>query len=173
MLRPAACALLVALAFACRGDTAEPLWIDRPAAQPWRPALEYAAERTGLPVAVVAELIGAESSFRNIHNPNTTASGFGQQIDRNQIMLRYNLHPMRPAESILGAALELRERLDATGSLSKALRGYGTTSGLTPARRRAMEARFAVAAKTVAAQMVAQQVAPITVGQLHIPAPQP
>ncbi len=166
MLRPVACAMLVALAFLCRGDAAEPLWIDRAAAQPWLSALQAAADRTHLPVALIAELIGQESGFHNIHNPYSTASGFGQQIARNQVMIRYNLHPVRPADSIMGAALELRERIDATGSLPSALRGYGTTAAMTPARRRAVEARFAEAAKVVAAQVVAQQV-----GELHIPRP--
>jgi soluble lytic murein transglycosylase-like protein len=164
MLRPVACALLATLALVCRADTAEPLWIDRAAAQPWRPALEYAAERTGLPVALVAELVGTESGFRNIANAHTTARGFGQQIDHNQVMIRHHLHPMRPPESILGAALELRERLDATGDLGLALRGYGTTAGMTTARRHVVEARFAQAAKQVSAQIVAQQVAPLALG---------
>ncbi len=167
MLRPVATvALLFALALMGRGDTAEPRWIDRPAAQPWLPALQAAADRANLPVALVAELIGQESGFRNVHNPHSSASGFGQQIARNAVMIRYGLHPMRPADSIMGAALELRERIDATGSLPKALRGYGTTAGMTPARRRALETRFAEAAKVIATQVVAQQV-----GTLHIPRP--
>lgn len=169
-IRPVAVALLASLALCARSDSATPyvLWIDRAAARPWLPALTYAAERTGLPVALVGELIGAESGFRNIANPHSSAKGFGQQIARNRIMLQYRLNPMRPPESILGAAIELRERLDATGSLNAALRGYGTTTGMSAPRRKVLEARFAQAAQRIAAQMVAQQVAPI-VGELRIP----
>jgi hypothetical protein len=172
-IRPVAVALLAALALCAHGDSAEPyvFWVDRAVARPWLPALEAAAKRTDLPVALVGELIGAESGFKNIHNPHSSAAGFGQQIARNAVMLKYNLHPMRPPESILGAALELRERLDANGGdLNRALKGYGTTSGMAAARRKQVEARFAEAANRIAGQMVAQQVAPI-VGELHLPKP--
>lgn len=175
----AAVALLVAVGVSARADTpAAVLWIDRPEAQPWLPALQYAADRTALPVALLAELIGSESGFRNIANPHSSARGFGQQVSYNRIMLREHLNPMRPPESILGAAIELRERLDASGSLNAALRGYGTTAALSPVRRRAAEARFAAAeardrpspaVARVAAAMVAQRVAPVTIGQMRIP----
>lgn len=151
MIRPVAAVLLAALALCAQSDSAEPytLWVDRAVAAPWLPALTYAAERTNLPVALLGELIGAESGFQNVHNLHSSAAGFGQQIARNAIMLKYNLHPMRPPESILGAALELRERLDKNhGDLNRALRGYGTTTGMSLARRKTLEARFALAAVT-------------------------
>jgi soluble lytic murein transglycosylase-like protein len=143
-------ALMTALAVGLRGDApvkaTEPvaLWINSPTAKPWLPALTDAAQRTGLPVALIAELIGQESGFRNIRStlPGSSAKGFGQQIDGNTVMIRYRLNPMRPADSILGAAIELRERLDRTGSLPAALRGYGTTAGRTSVQRKTLLARF-------------------------------
>lgn len=168
-IRPVAVALLAALALCAHGDSAEPyvFWVDRAVAQPWLPALTVAAKRTDLPVSLIAELVGAESGFRNIANAHSSAKGFGQQINGNSVMIRYNLHPLRPPESILGAALELRERLDASGGdLNRALRSYGTTAAMAPARRKQVEARFAEAANRIAGQMVAQQV-----GELHIPRP--
>lgn len=147
VIRPVAITLLVGLALCARSDSAEPyvLWIDRAAARPWLPALTYAAERTNLPVALVAELIGNESGFKNVRNKHSSASGFGQQIDHNAIMLTNHLDKRVPSQSILGAALELRARLDRTHNLGDALRGYGTTTGMSAARRRDLEAHFAQA----------------------------
>lgn len=155
MLRATALAALVSVGLCAQADTPTVLWINRPEARPWLPALTYAAERTSLPVALVAELIGTESGYRNVANPHSTARGFGQQIARNRIMLREHLNPMRPPESILGAAIELRERLDATGTLEAALRGYGTTAAMSPARRRATVARFEAASLYVKDVVVA------------------
>lgn len=163
MIRPVAAVLLAALALCAQSDSAEPYtpWIDRAVAAPWLPALTYAAEHTGLPVAVVAELIGAESGFQNIPNISgkSSARGFGQQINNNKIMLANHLNPMKPPDSILGAALELRARLDANhGDLNRALRGYGTTTGMSLARRKTLEARFALAAVTPTKSLPAMQV---------------
>ena len=151
-MRKVAVALLLSLGLCAQADTPSALWIARPEARPWLPALQAAAERTSLPVAVVAELIGQESGFRTVKNAHSSAYGFGQQIAGNGTMLKYNLHPMRPAESIMGAALELRERLDKTGSLPAALHSYGTTTGMSAARRRTIEAQFALASAYVPPQ---------------------
>ena len=144
MLRPVALALLASLAGVASADT--PLWIARPEAQPWLPAIARAAAKTDLPPALIAELIGIESGFRNVKNPRSTASGFGQQIDGNRIMWTYGLDKRVPAESILGAAIELKARMIATGSLNQALKGYGTTAAMSTTRRHAIEVRFAIAA---------------------------
>src|SRR4051812_37888381 len=104
MIRPVSVALLVLIAGAARGDA--PMWIDQPAARPWIPALTAAAVHTDLPVALLAELIGQESGFRNIKNAQTSAYGYGQQIANNAVMRRYHLDRTKPAESILGAAIE-------------------------------------------------------------------
>lgn len=154
-------ALFALLAFGAGATEPYVLWIDRPVAQPWLLALDYAAWRSGLPSAVIGELIGQESGYRNAANPHSSARGFGQQVTHNSTMSLYRLDRMKPPESILGAALELRERLDATGSMFSALRGYGTTAGMSAACRLTIETRFALAMKKVAAEMVAQQIAPI------------
>lgn len=168
MLRPVATvALLIVLALMCRADTTEPLWIDRPAAQPWLPTITAAAAESHLSPALLAELIGVESGFvATAKNPHSSALGCGQQTAGNPWLAgsaRTNC-----ATSIRAAARQLRFGMNRSGSLSGGLMAYGTTSGMTPARRRVMEARFATAAKTVAAEMVAQQI-----GELHIPAPHP
>jgi len=143
--------VVIALVWAAGGMSgalaAEPLWIDRPAAQPWLPALTSAAQQSDLPLALIAELIGIESGYRNIHNPHSSAAGFGQQIAHNRTMARHKLHPMRPADSIMGAALQFREELDRTHSLAGAARAYGTTAGLTPARQKAIIARLETASR--------------------------
>ena len=147
MLRPVG-AFFVALALALFTGPARPselLWIGRPVALLYLPALERAAERTDLPVALIAELIGQESGFRNVKNTHSTASGFGQQIDNNAIMRANHLDKRIPAESIMGAALELKARMNRTGNLNSALYGYGTTTGMSAARRKALEGQFALA----------------------------
>jgi hypothetical protein len=164
MMRAATVALLVAVGVGARADTSI-LWIDRPAARPWLPAVNAAAQRAHLTPATVAELVGTESGFQTIRNPRSSAFGCGQQIDSNAIMRRYRLDRSQCDQSIMGAALQLRECLDDRGTMAAALSCYGTTAGLSPGRRKQILARF----DRVAAQMVAQQVAPVTVGQLHIP----
>lgn len=119
------------------GQASPQLWIERPAAQPWLATLQAASDRTGLPVALIAELIGQESGFvTTARNPRSSARGCGQQITGNDTMRRYHLDRSNCAQSITGAALELREKLDRSGSLERALLAYGTTSGLTAAQRR-------------------------------------
>ncbi len=148
MLRPVAVALCVAIGLgAVRAD--EPMWIDSVRAQPWRPALQAAADRTQLPVSLLAELIGVESGFRpGARCPTSSAAGMGQQIKGNRIMARHRLNRMVPAESIMGSALELRENLDKRGAtLSTALRDYGTTAGMSNAKRRATDRRMEAAAR--------------------------
>ncbi len=164
-MRTAAVALLVAVGVVAHADTPAVLWIDRPAARPWLPAVHVAAQRAHLTPATVAELVGIESGFQTIHNPRSSAYGCGQQIDSNAIMRRYRLDRSRCDQSIMGAALQLRECLDDRGTMAGALSCYGTTAGLTAARRKQILARFDL----IAAQVVAQQVAPITVGQLRLP----
>lgn len=151
MLRPIAVVLFVALGLGgVQADTPQRFWIDAPAAQPWIPALTAASVRTGLPVALIAELIGTESGFRPTARCSTSsAAGLGQQIRNNRVMARHKLDRMVPAESIMGSALELRLGIDATGTISGALYAYGTTAALSPARRRAMNARMEQAARYV------------------------
>ncbi len=81
MLRPSAIALLALLSCAASADTPTTLWIARPEAQPWLPAIARAAAKTDLPAPLIAELIGMESGFRNVKNPTSSARGFGQQIN--------------------------------------------------------------------------------------------
>lgn len=147
MLRPVAAALLLALGLGgVQADT--PLWIQRPQAAPWLPSLQVAADRTGLPVALLAELVGQESGFNPAaKNPHSTARGCAQQIAGNDVARRYHLDRMRCDQSILAGAIELREKLDHTGSLELALLAYGTTSGFTPSQRRRIEARMIAAAR--------------------------
>ena len=147
--RPALLGLLlcapVAPAFS---EIAEPpLWIDRPEAQPWLEAMMRAAVQTGIPVGVLAEVIGMESGFQNIKNPVSSAAGFGQQIDGNRVMHICRLNRAIPEQSIMGAALELRANLDRTGSIAGALRSYGTTTGMSPARLARVMRRITVAGK--------------------------
>ena len=73
---------LVLALFTGQAETRETLWIGRPAALVYQPALERAAARTGLPVALIAELIGAESGFQNVKNPKSTAAGLGPAARR-------------------------------------------------------------------------------------------
>jgi hypothetical protein len=135
-------ALLVSVAATARADTA--LWMDRPAARLWLPELEAASERTHLPVPLIAELIGSESGFQPAAaNPHSSAFGCGQQIAANGTMRRYRLDRRSCADSIMGAALQLRAELDRTGALDRALDAYGTTSGHSPAQRQRMLQRFA------------------------------
>ena len=166
MLRAVATvALLIALALMGRADTAEQPWIDRPAAQPYLPAIGAAAAETHLSAALIAELIGVESGFiATAKNPHSSATGCGQQTNGNPWLA--GAERTNCATSIRAAARQLRFGMNRTGSLNGGLMAYGTTSGMTPARRRAMEARFAAAAKVVSAQIVAQRV-----GELHIPRP--
>jgi hypothetical protein len=140
-------ALLVSVAATAHADTA--LWMDRPAARLWLPELEAAAERTHLPVPLIAELIGAESGFHSeaTNGQGSSAAGCGQQIAGNRIMRAYKLDRRSCGQSIMGAALELRANLDRTGSLGRALDAYGTTSGHTPTQRRLMLQRFEAAAR--------------------------
>jgi soluble lytic murein transglycosylase-like protein len=133
---------------------AAPLWIDRREAQPWLPALTAAADRTGMPVALVAEIIGWESGFKNIKNPHSSAAGFGQQITGNAVMARERLNRAKPADSILGAAIQFREALERTGSLQAAARSYGTIAGLPSKRQAAILAAFQRAARGNDAQIV-------------------
>jgi len=118
-------------------------WIDRPESLVWRDALVSASLRSGIPVGVLAELIGIESGFRNIKNPNSSAFGFGQQIAGNEIMRTCRLDRSNPADSIMGAALELRAKLDRTGTIQGALRAYGTTANMSKAREAGILRRFA------------------------------
>lgn len=134
--------LLAPITSALSEPAAPPLWIDRPEALPWADALARAAARAGVPAGVLAELIGTESGFRNVKNATSSARGFGQQIDGNAVMRVCRLDRRDPEDSIMGAALELRARLDQTGSLAGALRGYGTTAALSPARLAAVLRRF-------------------------------
>lgn len=130
--------------------SADPLWIDRAAAQPWLAAISAASERSGLPAAVIGELIGLESGYRNAVNPRSGERGFGQQIPKNRFMLSCRLDPLVPEDSIMGAALELRSRLDASGGdMTVALRGYGTTADMSDAQRRKVEDRFRLAASKI------------------------
>ncbi len=182
MLRPIG-VFLTSLALALFTGQAVPaselLWIGRPAAQAYLPALQRASDRTDLPVALIAELIGQESGFQNVKNPKSTASGFGQQIDGNGIMRANRLDKRVPAESIMGAAIELKARLATTGSLSLALKGYGTTAGLSAARRQAIDNRFALAAVEpshvpgVPVQMAIISVGPVKKRELATIAPAP
>jgi soluble lytic murein transglycosylase-like protein len=138
-------AVLAMTAGLVRADA--PLWINRPEAEPWLPALAAAADRTGLPAPLIAELIGIESGFQPAaKNPTSSAYGCGQQITGNQTMRDYGLDRRDCAQSILGAALQLRAALDRTGSLERAVASYGTTVGVKPARRRAILARLRSAA---------------------------
>ena len=144
MLRPVALALLASLAGVASADT--PLWIARPEAQPWLPAIARAAAKTDLPPALIAELIGIESGFRNVKNPTSSARGFGQQINGNRTMWLYGLDRSLPEDSILGAAIQFREGLDRTHSIAGAALAYGTTAHMTPARRAVILARLNTAA---------------------------
>jgi hypothetical protein len=105
-------------------DTPGGPWINRPAAQPYLDMLRNAATANNLPVALLAELIGQESQFRNIHNVpfvnaagqvvGSSASGLGQQIAGN-----VHLHggdPMDQATSIAATAEEFAERLRGDGN---------------------------------------------------------
>lgn len=134
--------------FSAKADSAVTLWIDRPEAQPWIESLTRSALQAGVPVAVLAEVIGLESGFRNIKNPLSSATGFGQQIDGNKIMRVCRLDRRLPNESILGAALELREKIDRTGSLEGAMHAYGTTAGEPRSRVAAILRRVFLAEKT-------------------------
>lgn len=152
MMRP--CALVLLLVLFAGGVSADTptatFWVDRPVARQYLPALQAAADRTGLPVSLLAELIGTESGFRPTARCSTSsAAGLGQQIRNNRVMARHKLDRMVPAESIMGSALELRLGMDATGTISGALYAYGTTAGLSPARRRAMNLRMEQAARHV------------------------
>lgn len=130
------------------GDTA--LWIDRDAAQPWREEIARAARLTNISPALIAEVVGMESGFRNVHNPRSTAFGFGQQLANNQIMRACRLDRAIPAQSILGSALELRWDLDRFGgSLEKALDAYGTTARLDADLRRRVLARMRLASQRI------------------------
>lgn len=152
MLRPLQLSLLAMLAGAVSADT--PLWIDRPAAAPWLPAIEAASQRSNLPAPLLAELIGIESGFTNARNPRSSARGFGQQIDGNSVMARYRLDRARPEDSIMGAALQFRAEIDRTGSIAAAAERYGTTAHLAPARKRLIVARLTRAASAVVCAML-------------------
>lgn len=163
MLRPVGLCLLACLGLALAADTpsraVDVLWIDRPAAQPWLPAIAAAAERTSLAPALIAELIGQESGFnQSVKNPRSSARGLGQQIDGNDTLRRYHLNRASGADSIMGAALELREKWDHTGSLDRALLAYGTTSGLTATQRRRILGRMYAAAGSEAYQLPGEAV---------------
>lgn len=147
MFRPSAIALLLVLGLgAVQADT--PMWINSPQAVPYLPALQASAERSRLPVALLAELIGQESGFDpKARSRTSTAAGLGQQIAGNDVMRRYRLDRMVPAQSIEGAAIELREKWDRGGSLDVALRCYGTTAGLSVAHRKRVTARMERAAR--------------------------
>lgn len=147
MIRPGAIALLLVLGLgAVQADT--PMWINSPQAAPYLPALQASAERSRLPVALLAELIGAESSFNPAARSRTSsAAGLGQQIVGNDVMRRHRLNRLVPAQSIEGAAIELRDNLDRLHSLDAALRGYGTTAGLSVAHRKRVTARMERAAR--------------------------
>jgi hypothetical protein len=112
-----------------------PLWIDRAEAEPYRESLARAAIVSGVPIAILAEVIGLESGFRNVKNPTSSAYGFGQQINGNAIMHGCQLNRSIPADSILGAALQLRIEREKRGSWEKALDAYGTTAAMTGSRR--------------------------------------
>ena len=120
-----------------------PFWIDRPESQLWRDALIRASLQSGIPAGVLAEVIGMESGFRNVKNPTSTAFGFGQQVSANMVMRVCRLDRTRPEDSIMGTALELRAKLDKTGSLAGALRAYGTTAAMPPEREASVLRRFA------------------------------
>lgn len=151
MIRPLGFVLLAVLAGSVRADA--PLWINSEVAKPWLPAITAAAERTSLAPTLIAELIGTESGFQNVKNGHSSAFGCGQQIVGNDVMRRYRLDRTKCDQSIMGAALELREKWDHTGSLDRALLAYGTTSGLTAARRRRILGRMYVAAGSDAYQL--------------------
>ena len=119
------------------------VWADRPEAQPYMDIIRREAAKRNLPPALLAQLIGEESSFQNVRNgtgpggaPASSAGGLGQQLDNNP-----NLHggsKWDPATSIAAAAEELRKRLDAAnGNLAVAMRGYGVTANKDPAKNAA------------------------------------
>lgn len=140
-------ALLTTLALRSSAYESEPLWVDRPAARLWLPELEIAATRTQLPVPLIAELVGVESGFQpTAKNARSSASGCGQQIDGNPWLAKNKLNKNSCADSILAAALQLRDEMDRNnGSLERALHAYGTTAGTTPARKKILLERFRLA----------------------------
>lgn len=123
------------------------LWVDRPEARPWLLTLSTVADRVGLPMPLLAELIGAESGFQNIQSQHSSATGFGQQLHGNTIMWQRGLDSRVPEESILGAAIQFKQELDRTHTIAGAADAYGTTARMPHARRKAILARLEAAAK--------------------------
>jgi hypothetical protein len=105
-------------------------------------AVRLEAARRGLSAALLAELIGQESGFRNVRNemapgrkPASSAGGLGQQLAGNPFL--HGRSRFNPEASIAATAEELADRLRAAhGNLEVAVRGYGLTAGL-PAKARA------------------------------------
>jgi hypothetical protein len=118
------------------------LWIDRREAQPYRGCIEREAARRDLPAAVVAELIGLESGFRNVRNQGgpggraaSSAGGLGQQLAGNPYL--HGRSRFNAEVSIAATAEEFAARLSAAhGDLARAADGYGVTARMAPAQRK-------------------------------------
>jgi hypothetical protein len=114
-------------------------WINRPEAAPYLDTINREAAKRGIPPALLAELIGQESGFRNVGNqmgpngtPISSAGGLGQQIQGNPYL--HGGDRFDPRTSIAAAAEEFAARLrNSGGDLASAARGYGVTANLPPA----------------------------------------
>lgn len=92
-------------------------------ATPYDSFIQQSAAQQGIDPRLLTAVIGTESSFNpNAVNPETQASGLGQQIP--DTANRLGIDPRNPAQSIDGAARQLAENIRRYGSVDDAVRAY-------------------------------------------------